>query len=56
LFHGENLFVLVPALVLLDKRLRHIPRVLFLGAVFTAIGGFVYRFRRPRSPSGTGAP
>lgn len=44
LFHGENLFVLVPALVLLNERLRHIPRVLFLGATATAIGGLVYRF------------
>lgn len=44
LFHGENLFVLVPSLVLLNDRLRHIPRVLFLGAAATAIGGLVYRF------------
>lgn len=44
LFHGENLFVLAPALVLLNGRLRHIPRVLFLGAAVTAIGGLVYRF------------
>jgi Ni/Fe-hydrogenase subunit HybB-like protein len=44
LFHGENLFVLVPALVLLNERRRHIPRVLFLGAAATALGGLVYRF------------
>jgi Ni/Fe-hydrogenase subunit HybB-like protein len=44
LFLGENLFVLVPALVLLKERRRRIPRVLFIAAAATAIGGLVYRF------------
>jgi Ni/Fe-hydrogenase subunit HybB-like protein len=44
LFHGENLFVFVPALILLNARLRNVPRVLFVASVFTAIGGLVYRF------------
>jgi Ni/Fe-hydrogenase subunit HybB-like protein len=44
LFHGENLFVLVPALVLTREPLRHVPRILFATSVFTAIGGLVYRF------------
>lgn len=44
LFHAENLFVLVPALVLLNDRMRRSPRVLFVTAVFTAIGGLTYRF------------
>jgi Ni/Fe-hydrogenase subunit HybB-like protein len=44
LFHAENLFVLVPALVLFNQRLRLSPRVLFVTAVFTAIGGLTYRF------------
>jgi Ni/Fe-hydrogenase subunit HybB-like protein len=44
LFHAENLFVFLPALVLLSDRLRHSPRVLFVTAVFTAIGGLTYRF------------
>ncbi|HET8798704.1 MAG TPA: Ni/Fe-hydrogenase cytochrome b subunit [Thermoanaerobaculia bacterium] len=44
LFHGENLFVLVPALALLNERRRAIPRVLLVAAAATAIGGLVYRF------------
>jgi len=44
LFQGENLFVLIPALVLLGARRRSIPRVLFVAAAATAIGGLVYRF------------
>jgi Ni/Fe-hydrogenase subunit HybB-like protein len=45
LFQTENLFVLVPAIVLLrSTRLRHNPRVLFIAASFTALGGLVYRF------------
>ena len=44
LFHGENLFVLAPALVLLHERFRNTPRILFVGAAITAIGGLVYRF------------
>jgi Ni/Fe-hydrogenase subunit HybB-like protein len=44
LFHAENLFVFLPALVLLSDRLRHSPRVLFVTAVVTAIGGLTYRF------------
>lgn len=44
LFHAENLFVLVPALVLFNERLRLSPRVLFVTAVLTAIGGLTYRF------------
>ncbi|MEO8382736.1 MAG: NrfD/PsrC family molybdoenzyme membrane anchor subunit [Acidobacteriota bacterium] len=44
LFQGETLFVLIPALVLLSARRRSIPRVLFVAAAATAIGGLVYRF------------
>jgi len=44
LFHAENLFVLVPALVLFNERLRLSPRILFVTAVLTAIGGLTYRF------------
>jgi Ni/Fe-hydrogenase subunit HybB-like protein len=44
MFHLENLLVLVPAMVLLNARLRTIPRVLFITSVFTAIGGMLYRF------------
>ena len=41
---GEKLFVLVPALLLLNERRRQIPRVLFITAAATALGGLVYRF------------
>lgn len=44
LFQGENLFVLIPALLLFNDRRRNTPRVLFLAAAATAIGGLVYRF------------
>ena len=44
LFLGENLFVLVPALLLFNVKLRHTPRFLFVASVITAIGGLVYRF------------
>jgi Ni/Fe-hydrogenase subunit HybB-like protein len=44
LFNGENLFVFVPALVLLREPLRRSPRVLFVAAAATALGGLVYRF------------
>lgn len=44
LFHVENLLVLVPALLLLHARLRMIPRVVFLGSMFTGLGGILYRF------------
>ncbi|HEV7487542.1 MAG TPA: Ni/Fe-hydrogenase cytochrome b subunit [Thermoanaerobaculia bacterium] len=44
LFHAENLFVLGPALVLFSERLRLSPRILFVSAVITAIGGLTYRF------------
>jgi len=44
LFHLENLLVLVPALLLFNARRRVIPRVVFLAAVFTGIGGILYRF------------
>jgi Ni/Fe-hydrogenase subunit HybB-like protein len=44
LFHVENLFVLVPALLLLNARIRTIPRVMFLASVFTGLGGILYRF------------
>jgi Ni/Fe-hydrogenase subunit HybB-like protein len=44
LFHAENLFVLIPAIVLLNERLRRSPRVLFVSAIATAIGGLTYRF------------
>lgn len=44
LFHLENLLVLVPALILLNARSRTIPRVLFVTATLTGIGGILYRF------------
>lgn len=44
LFHAENLCVLVPALVLLNERMRRSPRTLFVTAIFTAVGGLTYRF------------
>ena len=44
LFHVENLLVLVPALLLLNARLRTIPRVVFLASIFTGLGGILYRF------------
>lgn len=44
LFHLENLLVLVPALILLNARMRIIPRVLFVTATLTGIGGILYRF------------
>jgi len=44
LFNAENLFVLVPALVLLREPLRRSPRVLFVASAATALGGLVYRF------------
>jgi Ni/Fe-hydrogenase subunit HybB-like protein len=44
LFHLENLLVLVPALLLLNARLRTIPRVVFLAATITGLGGILYRF------------
>jgi Ni/Fe-hydrogenase subunit HybB-like protein len=44
LFHAENLLVLLPALVLMNGRLRRTPRVLFVASIFTAIGGLLYRF------------
>lgn len=44
LFHAENLLVLVPALLLFNARIRTIPRVVFLAATFTGLGGILYRF------------
>jgi len=44
LFHTENLLVVVPALLLLNARLRTIPRVLFVTATLTGLGGILYRF------------
>jgi Ni/Fe-hydrogenase subunit HybB-like protein len=44
LFHAENLLVLIPALVLLNARLRRVPRVLFVTAALTGLGGILYRF------------
>lgn len=44
LFHAENLLVLGPALWLLSDRARRTPRVLFVTAVLSAIGGIIYRF------------
>ena len=44
LFHAENLLVLVPALLMLNARLRTIPRLLFVASILTAAGGILYRF------------
>jgi Ni/Fe-hydrogenase subunit HybB-like protein len=44
LFHAENLLVLVPALLLLNPRLRATPRVVFVASMLTALGGILYRF------------
>jgi Ni/Fe-hydrogenase subunit HybB-like protein len=44
LFHIENFLVLIPALVLFNARLRSIPRVLFVTAILTGLGGVLYRF------------
>ena len=44
MFHVENLLVLVPALLFLSQRIRATPRMLFAGAIFTALGGMIYRF------------
>ena len=34
----------MPALLFLNPRLRTIPRLLFVGSIFTAFGGLLYRF------------
>lgn len=44
LFHVENLLVLLPALVLFNANARRIPRVLFVAATLTGVGGILYRF------------
>jgi len=44
MFHAENLLLLVPAIVLLSNSMRRTPRVLFVTAVLTALGGLLYRF------------
>ena len=44
LFHVENLLVLVPGVVLLSPRLRTVPRVLYVTATLTGLGGMIYRF------------
>jgi Ni/Fe-hydrogenase subunit HybB-like protein len=57
LLGAEVLLTIIPALVLLNATARSIPRVVFLGAIFTAIGGLLYRFApttiayRPGTPS-----
>jgi Ni/Fe-hydrogenase subunit HybB-like protein len=59
LFHLENLLVLVPALLLLNARRRTVPRLVFLTAVFTGLGGilasaaFSIASPRPRWHSGS---
>lgn len=44
LFMLENALVLIPALLLMSNKLRHTPRVLFVTAALTAVGGLLYRF------------
>lgn len=44
LFHLENLLLLVPALLLLNERLRATPRMIFIASMLTGIGGILYRF------------
>ena len=44
LFLVENLIILIPAVVLLSRRLNIIPRVVFYMSVLTVIGGVAYRF------------
>jgi Ni/Fe-hydrogenase subunit HybB-like protein len=44
LFHAENLLVGIPALVLLSARRRTVPRVLYVTAILSALGGMLYRF------------
>jgi Ni/Fe-hydrogenase subunit HybB-like protein len=44
LFLVENLLVLVPALLFMNPALRRTPRILFTGAIFSALGGMLYRF------------
>ena len=44
MFHVENLLVLIPALLFMSTRIRSTPRALFIGAIFTALGGMLYRF------------
>ena len=34
----------IPALILLSERARAVPRVLFISAIFSALGGMLYRF------------
>jgi Ni/Fe-hydrogenase subunit HybB-like protein len=44
LFHIENFLVLIPALIFMSPRLRTVPRVLFITATLTGLGGILYRF------------
>ena len=44
LFLFENALILVPGVVLLSRRLRRIPRVVFWMSIFTCLGGLAYRF------------
>ena len=44
LFHAENFLVLIPALLLLSRKVRNTQRALFLTAIFIALGGLLYRF------------
>jgi len=43
-FHLENLLVLVPSLLLLNRSIRHRPRTLFFASVTTCLGSMMYRF------------
>jgi len=44
MFHAENLLLLVPAIVLLSDAMRRTPRILFVTAILTGLGGLLYRF------------
>jgi Ni/Fe-hydrogenase subunit HybB-like protein len=44
MFYAENLLLLVPALILLNERLRRTPRVIFITSILIALGGVMYRF------------
>ncbi len=44
LFHLETVLLLGPALLLLNTRLRRVPRVLFVSSLLAGAGGVIYRF------------
>ncbi|MGN6184731.1 MAG: NrfD/PsrC family molybdoenzyme membrane anchor subunit [Thermoanaerobaculia bacterium] len=44
LFHLENLLLIVPALLLLNRGIRTTPRWLFVLSTLTGAGGILYRF------------